>query len=82
MIWKLVGVVMGTLLLLLAGGIWLSMHYVKVIEENQISADRMKAYNGADVMLCGNGQLCANVGAGNKGQRYGDHRQYAPVMER
>lgn len=82
MIWKLIGTVMAALLLLLAGGVWLSMHYTKVIEENRVSAELMKAYNRADMVRCGNGQLCANVGNSSKSQRYGDHHQYAPVTDR
>jgi len=80
LVWKVSSVVLGSLLLLLVGGAWLSMHYIHVIEENQLSADLLKAYNAADVTLCDKGQLCANVDA--KGQHYGDRKQYVPVIPR
>ena len=56
------------------------MHYTKVIEDNQITADLMRAFNRADVVLCEKNQLCANVDT--KGKRYGDHKQYFPVPGR
>jgi hypothetical protein len=68
------------LALLLVGGAWLSLHYTRVIRDNQLSAELLKAYNGADVILCGNGKLCANVDT--RGARYGDNRQYLPVRSR
>ena len=80
LIWKTVGVVVLALALLLAGGSWLSMHYTGVIRDNQLSAELLKAYNGADVTLCGSGKLCANVDA--HGARYGQARQYLPVKPR
>lgn len=80
LVWKVIGVTATCFLLLLVGGIWLSMHYANVIEENRITADLMKTYNNADLAMCGKEQLCANVDI--KGKRYGDHRQYVPVMPR
>lgn len=80
LIWKVVGITAACFLLLLVGGIWLSMHYTKVIEENQLTADLMKTYNNADLVMCDKGQLCANVDA--RGKRYGDHKQYIPVLSR
>jgi len=80
LIWKVIGITAVCFLLLLGGGVWLSMHYTKVIEENQISADLMKTYNNADLVMCEKGQLCANVDT--KGRHYGDHRQYVPVLSR
>ncbi len=80
LIWKVIGVTAVCFLLLLGGGIWLSMHYTKVIEENQLTADLMKTYNNADLVMCEKGQLCANVDT--KGKHYGDHRQYVPVLFR
>ena len=80
LIWKTVGVVVLALAVLLAGGAWLSLHYTRVIRDNQLSAELLKAYNGADVILCGNGKLCANVDA--RGSRYGEHRQYLTVKPR
>lgn len=79
LIWKVVGATTLCLALLLAGGVWLSMHYAKVIEQNQLSAQLMKAYNEADVTLCG-GQLCAHVDT--TARRYGEHKQYVPVRSR
>ncbi len=80
LIWKALGAVALALALLLAGGAWLSLHYTRVIRDNQISADLLKAYNGADVTLCASGTLCANVDP--QGARYGEHRQYQPVKSR
>jgi hypothetical protein len=80
LIWKATGAVALTLALLLAGGAWLSMHYARVIRDNQLSADLLKAYNRADVTVCGNGSLCANVDA--RSARYGEHRQYLQVRSR
>lgn len=80
LVWKVVGVTAASFLLLLAGGIWLSTHYARVIEENQVAANLMRTYNSADVVLCGKNQLCANVDI--KGKRYGDRRQYLEVLPR
>ena len=80
LIWKTVGVVVFALALLLAGGAWLSLHYTRVIRDNQLSAELLKAYNSADVTLCGNGDLCANVDT--RGARYGQHREYLSVKPR
>jgi hypothetical protein len=59
---------------LLGGAIWLSMYYTVyyagIIRDNQISADLLKAYNQADVMLC-DGRLCAKIG-----------KKYLPVEPR
>lgn len=81
-VWKTVGVALGSMLLLLIGGIWLSAHYYGIIRENQISADLLKAYNSADVTLCGENrdQLCANVDRESAG--YGDEGKYVPVKPR
>lgn len=80
LIWKTLGVVVLALALLLAGGAWLSLHYTGVIRDNQLSAELLQAYNRADVTLCGNGKLCANVDT--RGSRYGEHRQYLAVKPR
>jgi hypothetical protein len=80
LIWKTTGAVVMALALLLGGGMWLSIHYTQVIRDNQLSANLLKAYNGADVTLCGAGDLCANVNT--KAARYGVHRQYLPVNPR
>ncbi|UPG89749.1 relaxation protein [Luteibacter aegosomaticola] len=79
LVWKVVGVVGGAVALLLVAAIWLSSHYMDVIKQNQLSAELLKAYNKADVTLCG-GQLCANVDI--KGTKAGDKGQYLPVNPR
>lgn len=76
LIWKIAGIALGSLALVLAGGGWLSKHYYDEIRRNQMSAELLKAYNAADVTLC-DGRLCANVDAA--GQALGDHSQYRPV---
>ncbi|MEH6415828.1 hypothetical protein [Pseudomonas sp. CGJS7] len=79
LIWKVTGAVIGCITLLLVGAIWLSMHYAGVIRDNQIAADKLKAINGADLILCGE-RLCANID--RKAQGVGDKGQYAPVLQR
>ena len=79
LMWKTAGVALASLLLLVAGGIWLSMHYYRVIGENQVAAGLLKAYNAADVVVC-EGRLCANVD--RKGSPRGDKGQYLPVRTR
>lgn len=56
------------------------MRHARVIRENRLSADLMKAYNNADVVLGGNGELCAN--ADGKRARRGQRSQYLPVRLR
>lgn len=80
LIWKAMGAALLTIALLLAGGAWLSMHYTQVIRDNQLSARLLKAYNSADVTLCGSGDLCANVDA--QAARYGERGQYLTVKRR
>ncbi|MEA9566824.1 MULTISPECIES: relaxation protein [unclassified Xanthomonas] len=79
LLWKGVAVVIGSLLLLLAGGGWLLTQYRDEIRHNQLRAELLRAYNAADVTLC-DGRLCANVET--KGATYGDRRQYRPVRPR
>lgn len=79
LVWKIAGVVLGSVLLLLAGGAWLSMHYYGVIRDHQIAADLLKAYDAADVILCED-RLCVNVDP--EGKRYGDAGQYVPARPR
>lgn len=79
LLWKGTAVVIGSLLLLLAGGEWLLPQYRDEIRNNQLRAELLRAYNGADVMLCDR-RLCANVET--KGATYGDRRQYRPVRPR
>ena len=82
LIWKTTAVVVGSMFVLLAGGIWLSTHYFGIIRENQLSAELLEAYNGADVILCGENRdrLCANVDREAPG--YGPEGRYAPVQSR
>ncbi len=49
LIWKVAGITLGSLVLMLAGGAWLSSQYHDEISKNQISAALLKAYNEADV---------------------------------
>lgn len=80
LLWKTVAAVTGCLALLLAGGVWLSLHYTRVIAENQLAAETIRAYNQADIVRCGDGQLCARVDP--KARRFGDHGQYLPIKPR
>ncbi|MEZ2418082.1 hypothetical protein [Luteibacter sp. RCC_6_2] len=73
--WLVVGV-LATLLIVLVVGSYLGWHYKQVIAQQQIEADLLRAYNQADVRLCGR-QLCARVGRADK--RYGD---YVPLRQR
>lgn len=70
LLWKVTGITLGSLLLLLTAGVWLSMHYYDEIRRNQVSASLLKAYNQADVTLCEE-RLCAKVV--RQGKRYGDY---------
>jgi predicted component of type VI protein secretion system len=79
LIWKVGGITLGSLVLVLVGGGWLSKHYYDEIRRNQLSAELLKAYNAADVTLCG-GKLCANVDA--KGDKFGNEGQYRSVRDR
>lgn len=70
---KSLGLVVAATVLLVAGTIWLGGRYRAEIERNQIQAELLRAYNRADVVLCGKEQLCANVdmrgsGTGEKGR--------------
>lgn len=49
------------------------------LEQHRIEAELLRAYNRADVTLCG-GALCANVD--DAAPRLGDRRQYRPVRLR
>lgn len=70
LVWKVIGITLGSLLVLLASGALLSKHYYGEIRKHQISADLLKAYNQADVKVC-DGRLCARVEKKNK--RYGEY---------
>jgi hypothetical protein len=65
-----------TLLLISAAGSYLIWHYKQIVAQYQIEADLLRAYNQADVRLCGD-QLCARVDRSDK--RYGE---YLPVKPR
>lgn len=80
LLWKAIAAVTVALALLLGGGAWLSLHYSRIIRDNQVAAELMQAYNRADVVVCGKGELCANVDA--KHARYGDRGQYLKVKPR
>lgn len=49
------------------------------VARHRIEAALLRAYNRADVILCGE-RLCVNVD--EQGARYGQHRQYRPVESR
>lgn len=67
------------MLMTVGAGAWLSSHYYDEIRRNQISAELLRAYDAADVTLCG-GKLCANVDVSAKG--VGNEQQYRPVRAR
>lgn len=75
LVWKVATITLGSLILLLLGGTWMSRHYYDEIRKNQISAELLKAYNQADVSLC-DGRLCARVDADAPAR--GDYVQVAP----
>lgn len=79
LVWKVLGAALGSVLLLLAGGGWLLWQYRADINQNRVTADLLRAYNQADVTLCG-GRLCANVDM--KAKPYGDDKRYRPVQAR
>lgn len=79
LVWKTVGTIAICFALVLGGGLWLSMHYTKIIERNQLSAQLMKVYNEADVTLC-DGRLCARVDP--KAKHFGTKGQYVLVAPR
>lgn len=76
---KAIWLVAGLLLIIVpvvATGSYLGWHYSQVIAQHRVEADLLRAYNEADVRLCGT-QLCARVDRTDK--RYGD---YLPVKPR
>ncbi|MFC6839701.1 relaxation protein [Xanthomonas theicola] len=79
LLWKTAAIVLGSLLLLLAGGGWLLVQYRQDIRDNQLRAQLLRAYNQADMTLCKD-RLCANVES--NGAVYGDRRQYRLVRPR
>lgn len=79
LLWKVAGVCLASLALVVLGGSWLSSHYYNEIRRHQLAAELLKAYDAADVTLCGD-RLCANVDP--KGDQFGDKGQYRPVRDR
>ena len=77
--WQCVAIVSLLGVVLVGGAVWLSTHYIRVIDQNRLSADLLKAYNRADVTLC-DGSLCARVDT--KGRRWGEKGEYMPVRAR
>lgn len=49
------------------------------VERHRIEAALLRAYNRADVTLCGE-RLCANID--ERGARFGERGQYRPVEAR
>ena len=80
LVWKTAAIAATSLLLLFAGGAWLAGHYYGVIRDNQLAAELLLAYNRADVRLCGDGRLCANVNRDASGE--GPRGDYLPVKPR
>lgn len=76
LILKVAVITLGSLILLLIGGTWMSRHYYDEIRSNQISAELLNAYNQADVNLC-DGRLCVRVDANATA-----HGDYVPVAPR
>ncbi|MDM0091090.1 MULTISPECIES: hypothetical protein [unclassified Variovorax] len=76
LVWKVAGITLGSLVLMLGGGSWLSRHYYDEIRKNQVSATLLKAYNEADVTLC-DGRLCVKTDKSAK-----PHGDYLPVKPR
>lgn len=75
----LASLIIGCLLAL--GGTWLwAKHYRDEVARLQPEADFLRALNRADVTVCPDGRLCANVET--KGKRHGDRKQYQLVKPR
>ncbi|WP_296279611.1 relaxation protein [Pseudoxanthomonas sp.] len=79
LLWKVVGVCLASLTLIVLGGSWLSRHYYDEIRHYQLSAQLLKAYDAADVTQC-DGRLCANIDP--TGDTFGEDDQYRPVRDR
>lgn len=78
-VWKSVATAVAAVAILLGGAVWLGAGYKSEIERNQVEAQLLRAYNGADVVLCGKEQLCANVDPRGKGLgEDGRYRQIRP----
>lgn len=68
----------GTALAVLGSG-YAVMQSRKEVQQNRVEAELLRAYNRADVTLCGE-RLCANVD--DKATRVGERRQYRVVKNR
>lgn len=79
LVWKVAAVVIAALLVAVIGGAMAVSYYHDEIRQSQLSVELLRAYNEADVTLCG-GHLCANVD--KAGQKYGERGQYQPVRVR
>lgn len=78
-LWKSIIVAVASVAILLGGAAWLGARYTSEIERSQIETQLLRAYNRADVVLCGKEQLCANVDARGKGLgEDGRYRQIRP----
>ena len=77
--WKIVGVTVVSLALMVGVGLWFWLHYAEVIRRNQVSAELLKAYNRADVTLC-EGRVCFNADV--RGKRYGTKGEYLQARDR
>lgn len=76
---SLASLIIGCVLAL--GGTWLwAKHYRDEVARLKPEADFLHALNQADVTVCSDGRLCANVET--KGKRHGDHKQYQLVKPR
>ena len=75
LVWKVLMILLGSLFLLLGGGIWLLWQYKGEIERNYVEAELLRAYNHADVMLC-DGRLCAKID--KRGKKYGEYQLVKP----
>lgn len=70
LIWKVAGIALASILILVASGTLLSKHYYEEVRRNQVSAELLKAYSQADVVLC-DGRICAKVS--KRAKRYGEY---------
>ncbi|WP_406235012.1 relaxation protein [Isoptericola jiangsuensis] len=78
-VWKSVATAVTAVAILLGGAAWLGGQYRAEIARNQVEAALLRAYNRADVVLCGKEQLCANVDTRSKGiGEDGRYRQIRP----
>lgn len=59
-IWKVWGIVAFSALVLVGGSLWLAAQYRLDIKQNRVRAELIRAYNRADVRLCGD-RLCARI---------------------